>query len=499
MAEAGARKDYQKICEDRDSAYYQLVLELCREIIGDRKGVDPEAVAYGLVGLIDQLWQEILFEGDAYDRAAALRRCRAYLASVFPWAFPMPETAEARPKLTAVPGTAEYATLPSWIYRSEEFFALEKEYIFLPAWHVVCHVSDLPETGSWVAFNLFNERAFVVRDRDGNIRAWNNVCPHRAHTLVQGSQGRCQGRLTCPYHGWTFALDGRRIGASFPETLPPHPSEQFGLRPIECEVLHGFVFIRFRPGGPSVRDQFAPVLDEFSRYRTEDMVPEDRWAAASGGFWEEVVDVDWKVAVENYVEDYHFPTGHRGLSALMQEQYDRQYFGNGLIRLSHAMREQPLPNWSVQRYAKLLPRYGHLPADMQQRWTYFGLFPTNYFDFFPEKMDFMQMVPIAPGRIMLRGRCYALPDDSRETRAVRWLSDRINARVQAEDNFLTEEVQKGLSTGAYHRGILSAKETLVRAFQDWIRERIPAADLDNPPPPGTLAALNQEMVARAAR
>jgi len=74
MAEAGARKDYQKICEDRDSAYYQLVLELCREIIGDRKGVDPEAVAYGLVGLIDQLWQEILFEGDAYDRAAALSR-----------------------------------------------------------------------------------------------------------------------------------------------------------------------------------------------------------------------------------------------------------------------------------------------------------------------------------------------------------------------------------------------------------------------------------------
>src|SRR5690606_20580456 len=172
--------------------------------------------AYGLVGLIDQLWQEILFEGEAYDRAAALRRCRAYLASVFPWAFPMPETQGARPRLAAVTPPAEAVTLPAWIYRSDEFFALEKEHIFMPAWHVVCHVSDLPETGSWVSFNLFNERAFVVRDRDGHIRAWNNVCPHRAHSLVQGPQGRCPGRITCPYHGWTFALDGRRIGASAP-------------------------------------------------------------------------------------------------------------------------------------------------------------------------------------------------------------------------------------------------------------------------------------------
>jgi len=495
MAEAGARKDYQAICQERDSRYYETVLKLCREILATRTLPDAEAIAYGLVGLIDQIWQEILFEGDAYDRTVAAGRCRAYLASVFPWAYDMPGLpAQAA---SATPKTADglVYTLPAWVYRSEEFFALEKEKLFMPSWQIVCHVSDLPKTGSFVSFELMKERAFVIRDRDGTIRAFHNVCPHRAHSLVQGSQGSCSGRLTCPYHGWTFALDGRRIGVSAPETFRAHDRGQFGLKELECEAMFGFVFLRFRPGGQSVAEQFAPVIKEFSKYRTQDMVPEDRWATADGGFWEEVIEVDWKNAVENYVEDYHFPTGHKGLSALMEGDYDRNPLPGGVVRLSHRMRDEPMKNWSVQRYHKLAPRPAHLPAELQRRWTYFGLFPNTYFDLFPEKMDFMQMVPLAPGKMLLRGRCYALPDADRETRAARWLSDRINLRVQDEDNLLTSEVQKGLSTSAYGRGILSDKEILVRHFQDWVRERIPVARLEHAPVPGTAARVNLEMAA----
>jgi phenylpropionate dioxygenase-like ring-hydroxylating dioxygenase large terminal subunit/DNA-binding transcriptional regulator YbjK len=494
MAEASARKDYQKICRERDSSYYETVLGLCREILGARALPDGEAVAYGLVGLIDQIWQEILFEGETYDRAAAARRCQAYLASVFSWAFDLPGVPPLA-RATAPAADGLVYTLPSWVYRSDEFFRLEKEHLFMPSWQIVCHTSDLPQPGSYVSFELMKERAFVIRDKDGTIRAFHNVCPHRAHSLVQSSQGRCGGRLTCPYHGWTFALDGRRVGVSAPETFRPHDRSRFGLKELECEVLFGFVFLRFRPGGRSVNEHFAPVLEEFAKYRTEEMVPEDRWAAAGGGFWEEVVDVDWKNAVENYVEDYHFPMGHKGLSALMEADYDRDSLPEGLVRLSHRMREKPLRNWSVQRYHKLLPRYAHLPVDMQRRWTYFGMFPNTYFDLFPEKMDFMQMIPLAPGKMLLRGRCYARPDEGRETRACRFLSDRINARVQDEDNLLTSEVQKGLSSSGYGRGILSDKEILVRHFQDWVRGRLPVSGLQDEPAPGTAARVNLEMMA----
>jgi phenylpropionate dioxygenase-like ring-hydroxylating dioxygenase large terminal subunit len=179
----------------------------------------------------------------------------------------------------------------------------------------------------------------------------------------------------------------------------------------------------------------------------------------------------------------------------MEADYDRDPLPGGMVRLSHRMREEPLRNWSVQRYHKLLPKYAHLPSAMQRRWTYFGMFPNVYFDLFPEKMDFMQMIPLAPGKMLLRGRCYARPDEGRETRACRFLSDRINARVQDEDNRLTAEVQRGLSTSAYGRGILSDKEILVRHFQDWVRERVPVSRLPDEPVAGTVARVNAEMTA----
>ena len=159
----------------------------------------------------------------------------------------------------------------------------------------------------------------------------------------------------------------------------------------------------------------------------------------------------------------------------MDKAYDRDAHPNGMARLSHVLREKPRPNWSAEHYHRILPDYQHLPPSLRRRWTYYAAFPGTFFDIFPEKMDFFQMLPIAPGRTMLRGRSYALPDASRETRTARYLGDRINMRVQAEDNRLTAEVQKGLDSSGYDYGILSDKEVLVRHFQDWVRDHIPQA------------------------
>lgn len=512
MSESRARQDYQQLCGERDAAYFRMVLELCERMTRDpqnRARLDAEAIAYGLVGLIDELWQEIMFTGESFDRAAARRRCQAFLASVFPWRFELPAAGSAAGERARAPAGEPEAmapvseeglvyTLPSWVYRNDEFLALEKEHVFLPSWQLVCHVSDMPQPGNYVTFDLLNERVFVVRGQDGEIRAFHNVCRHRAHAVVQGQSGHCKtGRMVCPYHGWTYDLDGKRHGLSAPDTFRKHDASRFGLKGLECEVFLGFVFVRFKTGGPSVAEQFAPYTEEFAMYRTADMVPtNDRFSEHR--FWEETVEMDWKNGVENYVEDYHFPSGHRGLFALMKTQYDREYAGTGVIRLSHEMREKADRNWSTHLYRTLLPSYEHLPAHMQTRWTYYAMFPNTFFDLFPEKMDFFQMIPLAAGRVMLRGRSYALPDDRRETRAVRYLSDRINMRVQEEDNELTHSVQRGLGTSAYDVGILSDKECLVKRFQDWVRERLPASTLLRAPPAGSVA-LRNESLARTGR
>jgi phenylpropionate dioxygenase-like ring-hydroxylating dioxygenase large terminal subunit len=127
--------------------------------------------------------------------------------------------------------------------------------------------------------------------------------------------------------------------------------------------------------------------------------------------WTKEVAIDWKNVIENYVEDYHFPIGHPGLSALMEAQYDRESFPGGTMRLSHRMREKPLRSWSAQGYAKFLPVIEHLPEDMRRRWTYFGLYPNVFFDIYPEWLDFFHVLPQGAGRTLIRARSYGFPDD----------------------------------------------------------------------------------------
>jgi phenylpropionate dioxygenase-like ring-hydroxylating dioxygenase large terminal subunit/AcrR family transcriptional regulator len=492
LAESGARADYQRICGDRDTAFNEQVARLCREIVAAHAGSkqpDAAAVALGLVGLIDQIWQSILFDGDEFDRTAGIRQCRAYVASVFPWLDEQPdllEPASRQESRCVVPLGDEGLryTLPGWIYGNDEFFELEKERLLLPSWQIVCHISEVPDAGDYVAFELYGERGFVLRGDDGTVRAFHNVCAHRAHAIVTDERGTCPKFLACGYHGWTYHLDGRNRSVSAADTFPKFDRSRFGLKPIEVEAYMGLVFVRLKAGEGSVADAFAPYHDELAHYRIEQMVALDE-------IWEQQLDIDWKNVVENYVEDYHFPIGHPGLSALMETDYDREVAPHGgAMRLSHRMRAKPLRNWSAEHYAKFLPEIEHLPPELRRRWTYFGLFPNVYFDVYPEWMDYFHVIPTGPGRVKIRARSFGFRDERREMRAARFLSVRINARVQSEDEVLTRSVQQGLASSGYTRGILSDKEVVLAGFQDWIRARLPVTQLLTAPARGSVAARN---------
>jgi phenylpropionate dioxygenase-like ring-hydroxylating dioxygenase large terminal subunit/AcrR family transcriptional regulator len=494
LGESNARADYQRICGERDESYSQMMTALCTRVIaahGASKWPDAEAVSGGLIGLIDQLWQSILFEGDEFDREAGKRQCRAYLCSVFPWLAERIEAGEVAPPVEPVAATEPGLryTLPAWVYQSDEFYELEKEHVFLPSWQIVCHASEVSRTGDYVAFEFFGQRGFVVRDETGTLRAFHNVCAHRAHAVVSGERGSCDKFLRCNYHGWTYHLDGRNRSVSAPDSFPKFDRSRFGLKPIELEIYMGMVFVRFRGGEPGVAERMQPHQAELAHYRMEQMVPLD-------DLWEKELEIDWKNVVENYVEDYHFPLGHRGLSALMEQQYDREVLPAGTMRLSHRMREQPLRNWSAQHYSKFLPEIEHLPQDMRRRWTYLGLWPNVFFDIYPEWLDFFQVLPAGAGRTRIRARSYGFADDRREMRAARYLCTRLNARVQAEDEVLTRSVQLGLASGAYTQGILSDKEVVLAGFQDWLRARLPVCRLGQAPARGAVAARNEAMSAQ---
>ena len=127
-------------------------------------------------------------------------------------------------------------SLPGWLYTDREFFDLEVERVIRPSWQIVCHESDIPAAGDWHTLEYLGESVVVVRGEDGAIRAFHNVCRHRAMRLVEGAAG-CARKLVCPYHAWVYELDGRLTGVPMRRDYPALDMASTGLVPVEVDRL----------------------------------------------------------------------------------------------------------------------------------------------------------------------------------------------------------------------------------------------------------------------
>jgi phenylpropionate dioxygenase-like ring-hydroxylating dioxygenase large terminal subunit len=359
--------------------------------------------------------------------------------------------------------------LPAWTYNHPEMQRLEIERILKPSWQIVGHVNTIPNPGDFMTFDLGPESVVAVRNSRREIQAFHNVCRHRAARLLDGA-GHCPGAITCPYHGWSYKLSGELQGMTMRDTFPPLDRAQFGLKPIRTEIAFGFVFVALAGDPPPLKSIWGEFLEDFAPYRFEEMVP-------LTPFYREEWAVDWKVAMDNYLESYHVPIGHPGLARMFTPDYDdARTLGTGVARGASHMREQPSSKWSERLYQKFVgPVVTHLPEQLRRRWSFYSMLPNLGIDVFPDQMDFFQVLPDGPGRCIIRGGTFGLPDERREMRIVRYLNGRINRQVQREDDFLCQRVQRGLSSSSYEPGPLSRLESCMWAFQELVRERIPEA------------------------
>jgi phenylpropionate dioxygenase-like ring-hydroxylating dioxygenase large terminal subunit len=356
-------------------------------------------------------------------------------------------------------------SLPAWIYRDPEFLELEKELIFRASWQIVCHVNDVPRAGDYHSFEFLGQGVIVLRGEDGQIRSFHNACRHRAARLLDETKGHCGRRITCPYHAWTYGLDGRLLTVPQRSDFTGLERERHGLMPLEQEIFMGFVFVRFAPGLPSVREMTAPYHDELAAYRLEDLVPQGRVTLRPRA-------VNWKNVGDNYCDGLHIPVAHPGLTRLFGASYGIEAHP-GIDKMWGRLRDIPSSNWSEQRYQTLLPRVPHLPDDRQRVWTYFKLWPNLAFDIYPDQIDFMQWLPVSPTETLIREIAYVHPDARREMRAARYLNWRINRRVSLEDKALIERVQAGMASDAYTAGPLGESEVCLRGFARRMRALIP--------------------------
>ena len=214
--------------------------------------------------------------------------------------------------------------LPAWVYNNSELNRLELERILMPSWQIVCHINSIPKAGDYQTFDLGPESVMVLRDRDGSIRGFHNVCRHRGARLLDGS-GNCPATITCPYHGWTYRHDGGLIGMPVRESFPGLDRSEHGLRPVRTDVAFGFVFVCLAGDPPPVAKLWGKLAEEFLPYRFEDMVP-------LGPITQETWNVDWKIAMDNYLESYHVPVGHPGLYRMFTPDYEDQASVPGVAR-----------------------------------------------------------------------------------------------------------------------------------------------------------------------
>ena len=169
-----------------------------------------------------------------------------------------------RQPMTAETAAAPAETLPGWTYGNAEFYELEKRHLLLANWQVVGHTSELRQAGDYITLDFAGERGFVMRGEDGALRAFHNVCRHRAAAVVRGHSGNCGHAMRCFYHGWTYGLDGRLKAVPGEASFPGLDKGRLGLKPIDLDVWQGFVFVRFAGSGPSVAERFKPYERELA-------------------------------------------------------------------------------------------------------------------------------------------------------------------------------------------------------------------------------------------
>ena len=381
-------------------------------------------------------------------------------------------------------------SLPAWTYTSNEFFELEKNSLFLCNWQLICHTSNIPNIGDYFTLNIFHERILVIKGNDNVIRAFHNVCSHRATKLLDKNSGNCKKRISCPYHAWGYDLQGNLIKVPHQDEFKELDKSKHGLKPIEMEIFQGFIFVRLiSTDAPSVANQFSPYLEEIKPYRFEELEPLGRVTMRHRL-------VNWKQIADNYVDAFHIPVAHAGLSALVGKSYGLEVSPNdGLI---HKMwgdgRKIRKNNLSNKLYDKFLPKIEHLDEDKQRLWLYYRMWPNLAFDVYPEQMDFMQFIPLNSTTTMIREIPYALPDHRREMKIARYLNWRINRQVNKEDTKLINLVQEGMSTSGFVTGPLAESEICLIDSANKIRKYIPVSNIDEKPNEKSISKINSDLL-----
>jgi phenylpropionate dioxygenase-like ring-hydroxylating dioxygenase large terminal subunit len=330
--------------------------------------------------------------------------------------------------------------LPAECYRDPDFFALEVEHVLRPGWHAVARWDDLPEPGDYASVDHLSEPLLLVRDESERLRVFSRVCRHRAHNVIEGTGNT--GNFVCPYHRWSYGLDGELLGAPLMDGAPGFERERCGLPELRTDSWAGFVLVSLDPGAEPISEKLGALDHELNPYGMADLVTVG------------VLDFDspwnWKVMVDNFMESYH----HLGIHS---ESFQKTNPAKG----TRYMAELKGP-------FSLLDNPGRSGAPD----FYVGqVFPTLLFAVFDRVHSgaWYEMQIDAHDHFHLRIHMLGLPEHAADEAIAQGLLESATA-IHLEDIPACEAVQRGLTSRLWEPGPLAPQEAALTHFYAYLAE-----------------------------
>ena len=352
--------------------------------------------------------------------------------------------------------------MPPSVYTSEAFLGRELDAIFSQDWFCVGRASALTKPGDYVTVDLAEQPVLVLRDQAGHLRAMSNVCLHRMSTLLEG-RGTVRN-IVCPYHAWTYNLDGSLRGAPAMTQNDSFCKGDYRLPQIRCEEWLGWVFVSLNPDAPAVSNQLASV---------EQLVGDYDMASYTETFFEtHIWDTNWKVLAENFMESYHLPVCHAGtIGGLSKLEEMVCPPGEAAFNFHTILKDESL------QIAMAHPKNTRLKGDRRRMTYLLAIYPSLLITLTPGYFWYLTLHPEGVGKVRIGfggGMSQDYVDDADAQAHFAQLKTLLD-EVNEEDRGCTEKVYRGLRSRAARPGHLSHLERPNYDFAQYINARVQAS------------------------
>ncbi|MFF3376862.1 aromatic ring-hydroxylating dioxygenase subunit alpha [Streptomyces sp. NPDC002680] len=360
------------------------------------------------------------------------------------------------------------ATLPGSSYTDAGIFAQEQERIFETMWFCVARASELAKPGAFRTVDVGRESILVTRARDNSIRAYFNVCRHRGAKLCTEETGEVKRAFQCPYHAWTYGLDGKLVAAPNLTKMPDVGRTEYGLVSVAVREWLGYVWVCLAENPPSFEeDVIGEVIGRLGDVESIEHYDIDNLSVGKRIVYD--VKANWKLIIENFMECYHCATIHPELTEVLPEFADgyaaQYYVGHG------AEFGGEVQGFTIDG-SEGLDRIPGVAEEQDRRYYAITVKPQVFINLVPDHVIFHRMYPVAADRTIVECDWLYLPhvvESGKDVSRSVELFDRVNR----QDFEACERTQPGMSSRLYAKGgVLVPSEHHIGAFHDWVNERL---------------------------